>query len=140
MRQPPLSQYQVRQAVSLLLSQAASIIFIEKRTSFPRACIGDKPRCLIRACTKRRHFGARPTSSVKREMQAACRLCDLSVGYAMFFSRRWMPCCLQHFLCTACLICCCSSMRNTRCSTASNEFLKQPARTFFLTHKASKKG
>ena len=57
-----------------------------------RACVGDKPRCLIRARTKGRHFGDRPTSSVKREMKAACRLCDLSVRPAMFFSRRWMLC------------------------------------------------
>ena len=83
----------------------ANIIFIEKRRSFPRACVGDKPRCLIRARTKGRHFGARPTSSVKREMKAACRLCDLSVGYAMLFSRRWMLCCRQRNASTAYLNC-----------------------------------
>jgi len=63
--------------------QAAAMVHIPAQTSSSsknvgptlRACVGGKPRCLIRACTKGRHFGARPTSSVKREMKAACRLC-----------------------------------------------------------------
>ncbi len=88
----PESQQFRRSAANLHIPAQASS---SSKSAYPslRACVGDKPRCLIRACTKGRHFGARPTSSVKREMKAACRLCDLSVGYAMLFSRRWMHCC-----------------------------------------------
>ena len=77
-----LSQYQVRQAVSGFIGPAAE------------------------------YHLHRKTHILPYELAKCFAFCDLSVGYAMFFSRRWILCIRIRTPGTACLICCCSSSRN----------------------------
>ena len=54
---------------------------------------------------RRRHHLHRKTQVLPSELATRFACCDLSVGPAMFFSRRWMFCCRQRSSITACLIC-----------------------------------
>ena len=112
----PLSQYQVRQAVSGFISPAAEYHLHRKTHILP---------CELAKC---------------------CTFCDLSVGYAMFFSRRWILCCRTRNTTTARLICCCyryhlhmKSDSSLRCLTLTTNHRYSPPDLFFLTHKSSKK-
>ena len=124
-----------------LYARPQSIIFIEKRWSLP---------CELAKCFAFRDLSVGPAMFFSRRWILCCRTrntrtaclicCCSSSRYGNHPLQNWMPCCRTRTPGTARLICCCSSMRNRRCPAAGHELQVQPARTFFLTHKASKKG